>query len=95
MIRRDRPWERLKGFALLAWYGLVDKRAGFHKVWARNAACRECVIYHKGLRTCGSPLSDDPSMGCWCYLPVKNRIAWASCWLRDRTDGKRGWGADL
>lgn len=57
----------------------------------RMETCRNCPLYFAPLETCGSPLADDPSLGCWCFNPKKARIAKATCWMREKTDIDYGW----
>lgn len=50
---------------------------------ARMKCCEECPIYWLPLKTCGSPLSDHPELGCGCFLPVKGLQPEATCWADD------------
>ncbi len=61
----------------------------------RMAICRDCALYYSPLRTCGSPLADNPELGCWCFLEEgKARVKKAKCWLRENTDIDYGWSDD-
>lgn len=47
---------------------------------ARMKCCEECPIYARGTASCGSALSDNPELGCGCYLPLKNTLPESTCW---------------
>lgn len=80
----SKPWKRAKW----AWYLWQDSRntmsVPFHRFHDRMSDCRRCEIYYKPLRTCGSPLTKKPWLGCWCYVPLKNKMSSATCWARDK-----------
>ena len=57
----------------------------------RMATCRECPLFFSPLATCGSPLAENPGMGCWCQLEKKARAKEATCWMRTHTDIDGGW----
>lgn len=57
----------------------------------RMETCRNCALHFAPLDTCGSPLSDHPELGCFCYLPAKARQAGAKCWIRENTTIDGGW----
>lgn len=59
----------------------------------RLAVCRLCPLFNATLETCGSPASEDPTLGCWCYMPVKARTS-CNCWLVDE-ELPGGWSAEL
>jgi hypothetical protein len=65
------------------WARFVRKheRAEFWTTYRRYRACRECPVFHGSLRTCGSPLADDPELGCNCQMETKCGIKDAQCWL--------------
>ena len=59
----------------------------------RLNTCARCPVFYGPMKTCGSPRSADPDLGCWCYMPVKARTR-ANCWLYDqRLPG--GWHRSL
>lgn len=57
----------------------------------RMETCRNCPVHFPALGTCGSPLSDNPELGCWCFNEYKAREVSAKCWLREKTDINSGW----
>lgn len=59
----------------------------------RLAVCERCPVYCKTLETCGSPAADDPTLGCWCYMPVKASTS-CNCWLVDEAL-PGGWPSEL
>lgn len=62
----------------------------------RMMVCRRCNIFDRKRFTCGSPLSSHPQLGCHCYLPVKNKMKSAKCWLRENSDLRGiGWVSKL
>lgn len=65
------------------WVRFVRKheRADFWQTYRRYRACRACPLFFMPLRTCGSPLADDPELGCNCQMQVKSGIKDAQCWL--------------
>lgn len=92
----DRRLWRAKGFFLLLWKSLFAGRADAETVARRNAFCRACPIFNQRYGTCGSPLSDHPELGCYCLMiDFKNKLKSAGCWLRENTNFRYGWPADL
>lgn len=77
-------WERL-GRVLRLWtVGLRNEAlADEATIAARLACCRACPLWFAPLRTCGSPLSEAPELGCWCEMIQKSKLADATCWLDD------------
>lgn len=58
----------------------------------RMAICQACPVYFSSLRSCGSPLSENPELGCWCFLEEgKARVKSARCWIRQNTTLDAGW----
>lgn len=57
----------------------------------RIAHCEQCVVFEPKLRTCGSPLADDPALGCWCRVDEKSRDPKATCWADTNTELDIGW----
>lgn len=63
---------------------------------ARMASCKKCQMMDSEFSTCGTPgqtykasiiwqgtpNAGTHSLGCWCYLPLANRIASKDCWAR-------------
>jgi hypothetical protein len=63
---------------------------------ARMESCRHCHIYNRELGTCGTPgetyqetvvvktieFKRTKPLGCWCYLPIANRLPNKPCWAR-------------
>jgi hypothetical protein len=91
----DRRWWRFKGFALLLWRSLWAGKVDTETFKRRMAFCRPCPIFYAPLQTCGSPLTDDKDLGCYCHMPTKARLRAACCWLYDETAGRMGWPKDL
>jgi hypothetical protein len=68
----------------------------------RALFCSSCPIYDAHLKTCGTPgdtfVDRDTNKiepyGCWCYLPLKNRLH-VDCWLWKQTGGTHGWPDEL
>jgi len=62
---------------------------------SRRLACLRCPAYEPKWETCGSPLSGQPELGCWCYVGEggKSELASASCWGDDNLgpDFEYGW----
>jgi len=57
----------------------------------RLATCQSCVVFFKGLNTCGSPLKTGATdLGCWCHLPTKARLKEAQCWLDEYAKDENG-----
>jgi hypothetical protein len=91
----DRRRWRAKGFALLLWRSVFAGRADIETRQRRMAFCRQCPIFYKPLQTCGSPLTADKDLGCYCHMPTKARLRAARCWLYDETAGQMGWPKEL
>lgn len=89
-------WPRVTGFALLLWSFLCGQRASEEVYHRRMASCQQCPLFYRPLETCGSPLTKDADLGCWCFLPFKNLIPGARCWLRDNAPKSLyGWPEEL
>lgn len=70
--------------ALTFWARFVRKheRADFWRTFRRYRACRNCSLFYRPLRTCGSPLNSELSgVGCYCNMETKCGIKSAECWL--------------
>lgn len=70
-----------------------------HKVdrwlyYRRMRHCSRCPLWVPSLMTCGSPIVTGGS-GCGCYLPNKNALPEARCWLNEKTDMPGGWPKEL
>lgn len=81
------PWPRVRGFWFTIWDGLRQPKTQATRYEHRLAICRKCPIFYPPLQTCGSPLSEDPSLGCWCNMEIKAKLLHASCWTRDHGVG--------
>lgn len=57
----------------------------------RMEHCNQCPLYYSPLSTCSGPLADDPSSGCWCFLPRLSQDPQAECWMDKHTDLNAGW----
>lgn len=91
-----RPWTVLKpGVAILM--SLLPFTKVAPAIYDRRmASCRSCPVFWRPLATCGSPLADDPKLGCHCYLTRKNQLPEATCWARDkRPELNIGWTNNL
>lgn len=77
-------WRRV-GRALGLWFGLLRGGAMATPELTDNrlAVCRGCPLFWPRLGTCGSPLAQNPKLGCWCHMASKARLAEATCWLDD------------
>ena len=85
---------RLWGDIIFRGHGVCDRSLSN----ARMEVCRACPVFCKDSETCGSPESETPKAGCWCYMPVKIRFRDATCWLDDTLQGNAapyGWLANL
>jgi len=67
----------------------------------RQVHCHHCPLYNKSRRTCGTPgrtyvdhHGNLLRLGCWCLLPLKNRIP-SNCWLSNASHGSKGWPINL
>ena len=86
----------LKACLLAVWDVLlaVTSRRGKAKpdlVMERWYHCQQCALFYGPLRTCGSPLADNPGEGCWCHMPTKATNPNATCWADENTDLNLGW----
>lgn len=69
---------------------------------SRMDSCRACSLYYEKRQSCGQPgetFSDGDTerpqtLGCWCYLPLANRLQKKDCWAR-ANDLDRGWPENL
>lgn len=68
--------------ALTARRGRVDRLLYFRRL----RCCERCPIYMPKLKTCGSPLADNPETGCYCYMPTKATQPEATCWIDENTE---------
>lgn len=57
----------------------------------RIAHCEQCPLFYSPLRTCGSPLTENPELGCYCRMDEKSRDPKATCWADENTDLNLGW----
>lgn len=85
------PFRRARGALWLWWRLLVGEPVRKDVYLLRMEACRKCPIFYPRLGTCGSPLSDNPDLGCWCAMEKKARLKEADCWLVENTTNS-GWG---
>lgn len=53
---------------------------------ARMSACRGCEVFRSNLVRCGFVNVNGVTLGCGCYLEVKNRLKSSRCWIRENTD---------
>lgn len=89
-------WTRLLA-AFQVWFGILEsggKRVSPLEYERRMRVCHSCVLFHKPLLTCGSPLrKDSPELGCWCFMPTKAKFEESTCWLDDNLgeDAPHGW----
>jgi hypothetical protein len=83
---------RAKDFFWLWWDSWHAEAARPDQMQARMAKCRECPIFFRPLRTCGSPFHADPKLGCWCQMDAKARMVNAHCWLRLHEKHRSGFG---
>lgn len=73
---------------------------GQHKLWRlRMRSCQGCDLYNMKLKTCGTPgetYGDGQALalGCWCFMPLKAKLAHARCWAREENLGF-GWPEGL
>lgn len=86
----------LRDYAKAAWKVLValTARKGNQDVALgerRMRHCEQCPVFFERLRTCGSPLADDPALGCWCHLAHKVSDPEATCWADSHLDLPIGW----
>jgi hypothetical protein len=77
-----RAWRAIK--ALFGWTGGKDGLVTEEAYQRRLATCRDCPVFYSRLNTCGSPMATNPKLGCWCWLPAKNRLAEAVCWMDEQ-----------
>jgi hypothetical protein len=81
-------WDVL--LALTARRGRVDPAIAS----ARMRTCEQCPIFFSPLtlQTCGSPVADDHTLGCWCHMPTKVLEPNATCWADENLDLEElGW----
>lgn len=88
----------LRDYAKAAWKVLVALTARKAKQdmalgERRMRHCEQCPVFFERLRTCGSPLADDPTLGCFCHLPNKVSDPKATCWADSKTDLPIGWAS--
>lgn len=79
------------------WIALTSKdaRDASRTLFIRRClTCRRCPVFYKPLRTCGSPFSARPELGCWCSW-LKNKNKSATCWIRTHTTAQAGWPSKL
>lgn len=76
--------------ALLSKKGKVSKQI-YHR---RMKHCMRCPLWFPGTMTCGSPLVN-LKLGCHCYLPLKNSLSEATCWVNHNTELDFGWPKEL
>jgi hypothetical protein len=89
----NKPWTRLKGMFWLWWDSRHVIQAGDEQYKERiKGGCEKCPIFYRPLRTCGSPLADDPSLGCWCQMDIKAKMSSAECWLREHETHRTAFG---
>lgn len=89
----NRPWSRVRDFVLLLRNSWRDELVS--GVWLQNRmdACRNCPVFYRPLRTCGSPLRKElRDVGCFCSMEWKARLSHATCWLRDHETHRTGFG---
>lgn len=75
------------GWAVLRAITTRGGKASMETFEARMKCCEECPLFYSPLNTCGSVLTDNPSLGCGCYLPLKNKLPEATCWMDDNFPG--------
>lgn len=87
-------WQMVKAALKIAWAMTgFGKKVDDKTYRKRMEYCEKCIVHFNPLSTCGSPLVD-PDTGCACYLPAKNRLASADCWLREK-GSLSGWPDDI
>ena len=60
----------------------------------RLRCCYRCPVFYLPTRTCGSPISKTPELGCWCFMPKKAAQPGAECWIDEQgfeDYGDYGW----
>jgi hypothetical protein len=80
--------------ALFMWIDFWSKpyKSTRNQYYRRLRACHRCPIFNSTMNTCGSPLSKNKELGCFCEMRFKSSIADATCWLNDFSDGSSGFG---
>lgn len=87
-------WQIVKAAAKVVWAMMgLGKKVDDETYRKRMECCEKCPIYFDPLKTCSSPLTD-PDVGCFCFLPSKNRLAGADCYLRE-AGSLTGWSDDI
>lgn len=81
-----RPWTILRPAWAVFLALLPFKQAPPELQRRRLECCRACCYFTPLTQTCGSPLSDYPTEGCFCHMPEKVKLPEARCWS-DETFG--------
>jgi hypothetical protein len=80
--------------ALSLWWGATDPGARVSpEVYAKRLeTCKNCPLFFKPLQTCGSPLTRNSDLGCWCFMPAAAKLADKGCWIDEYSqDANFGW----
>lgn len=93
--------ERSGGFFTALWSGRNLPEVSRLEWFTRMHKCLRCPVFDRKRFTCGTPgdenkcfLDQDGQlqpMGCYCFMPVKAKLAGATCWLADFQQ-REGWG---
>jgi hypothetical protein len=72
----------------------VDKSGNIsHSKWVhRMKCCYKCPVFDRRLKTCGSPFSTQPQLGCYCFEPIAAKREKKLCWLDSNSDGSLDYG---
>lgn len=71
---------------------------GTSSYFRRLRCCYRCPVFHVEMRTCGSPISKTPELGCWCFMPKKAALPNAECWIDEQgfeDYGEYGWNNQI
>jgi hypothetical protein len=69
----------------------TTKRIPRNVYFRRLRTCFRCPFFFGPLRTCGSPVSLEPHVGCWCNMERKAALRDAECWANVSTNYEFGW----
>jgi hypothetical protein len=84
-------WIAIKSVWSAVW---ADKKGNVPRgTWVhRMKCCIRCPIYDLKRKTCGSPFSTHPDLGCYCFEPIASRQESKVCWLDENGDGSTPYG---